>query len=82
MKLYGHVRIANPTRPIEPKIFYILQAKERGLTTYIKIRRPTKDIEKRPWHTYHYALEVCYVIRTVASTHSAVGGFYLYIYAS
>ena len=58
MKLYGHVRIANPTRPIEPKIFDILQAKERGLTTYIKIRRPTKDIEKRPWHTYHYALEV------------------------
>lgn len=57
MKLYGHVRIAK-TRPIEPKIFYILQAKERGLTTYIKIRRPTKDIEKRPWHTYHYALEV------------------------
>ena len=45
-------------RPIEPKLFYILQAKERGLTTYIKIRRPTKDIEKRPWHTYHYALEV------------------------
>ena len=40
---------------------------EQGLTTFIKIRRPTKDIEKRPWHTYHYALEVSRLLHDTLS---------------